>query len=260
MALRFGFYNLDNILVYTLVMAGTKPYTPKQNEQLKLSRSQVSAFRECPRCLYMKLRHGIGTPGSPPFLLNSAVDGLLKTEFEIYRENQSPHPLFEENRLNFVPWKSDQEKWRSIKYEDESRNMILSGIIDDLWLDRDTNKVVLADYKATSTKKEINIFFTYKWQMDFYHWLLKKVGMDVSSDSYFVYANADRYKERFDGTMHFNMSLKKYAVDDSWVEQTLDKIRAALDDDVAPDPYAECKNCNYVGQVSSIGIEGETTV
>jgi CRISPR/Cas system-associated exonuclease Cas4 (RecB family) len=56
------------------------------------------------------------------------------------------------------------------------------------------------------------------------------------------------------------MSLKKYAVEDSWVEQTLDKIRATLDDDVAPDPYAECKNCNYVGQVFSIGIEGETTV
>ena len=94
----------------------------------------------------MKLRHGIGTPGSPPFLLNSAVDGLLKTEFEIYRENQSPHPLFEENKLNFVPWKPDKEKWRSIKYEDESRNMVLSGIIDDLWLDQDSNKVVLADY------------------------------------------------------------------------------------------------------------------
>ena len=241
-------------------MAKSKLYIPKQNEQLKLSRSQVSMYRECPRCFYMKLRHGIGTPGSPPFLLNSAVDGLLKTEFEIYRANQSPHPLFEENKLNFVPWKSDKEKWRSVKYEDESRNMVLSGIIDDLWLDRDSNKVVLADYKATSTKKDINIFITYKWQMDFYYWLLKKVGMDVSSDSYFVYANADRYRERFDGMMHFNMLLKKYETDDSWVEQTLDKIRTTLDYDAVPSPYAECKNCNYTEQVANVNIEVETII
>ena len=55
----------------------------------------------------------------------------------------------------------------------------------------------------------------FKWQMDFYHWLLRKVDMDVSLDAYFVYVNADRYKERFDATLHFNMSLKKYIVDDS---------------------------------------------
>ena len=73
------------------MMARSKPYTPRQNEQLKLSRTQVSMFKECPRCFYMKKRHGIGTPGSPPYLLNSAVDGLLKNEFEIYRESQTPH-------------------------------------------------------------------------------------------------------------------------------------------------------------------------
>ena len=241
-------------------MAQSKPYTPGQNEQLKLSRTQVSMFKECPRCFYMKKRYGIGTPGSPPYLLNSAVDGLLKNEFEIYRESQTPHPLFEENNLNFVPYKSETEKWRSIKYEDETRNMVLSGIIDDLWIDKDTNKFVLADYKATSTKKEINIFLLFKWQMDFYHWLLKKVGMDVSPDSYFVYANADRYKERFDATLHFNMSLKKYTVDDSWVEPVLDRIRTTLDEDTVPQAYAECKHCNYVGQVSNIDIEGKTII
>ena len=96
--------------------------------------------------------------------------------------------------------------------------------------------------------------------MDFYHWLLKKVGMDVSSDSYFVYANADRYKERFDGTMHFNMSLKKYAVDDSWVETTLNQIRKVLDEDSVPDFYSECKNCKYIENIKDIDIKEETIV
>ncbi len=238
----------------------SKVYIPRQNGLLKISRSQVSLFRECSRCFYMKQRHGIGTPSSPPFLLNSAVDGLLKTEFEHYRQQQIPHPIFEEYKLNFVPLKNTYDKWRSLKYEDKDHNMVLTGILDDLWLDQETNKIILADYKATSTQKDINIFFTYKWQMDFYFWLLKKTGMDMSSDSYFVYANADRYKERFDCTMHFNMSLKKYEVDDSWVEQTLDKIRSTLDDDVAPSPFPECKNCNYAEQVSNIERKGQTVI
>ena len=237
-------------------MPRSRIYSPGQNEQLKLSRTQVSLFKECQRCFYMKQRHGIGTPGSPPFLLNSAVDGLLKSEFEIYRESQTPHPLFKENKLNFVPYKSDlfgqQEKWRSIKYEDKKRNMILSGILDDLWLDKQSGKLILADYKATSTKKDIAIFFTYKWQMDFYYWLLKKTESNVLTDTYFVYANADRYRESFDATLHFKLSLKKYVVDDSWVEPTLDNIRTVLDDDKIPDPYSECKNCNYAQQVASV--------
>ena len=230
----------------------SKVYIPRQNGLLKISRSQVSLFRECSRCFYMKQRHGIGTPSSPPFLLNSAVDGLLKTEFEHYRQQQIPHPIFEEYKLNFVPLKNTYDKWRSLKYEDKDHNMVLTGILDDLWLDQETNKIILADYKATSTQKDINIFFTYKWQMDFYFWLLKKTGMDMSSDSYFVYANADRYKERFDGMMHFKLSLKKYETDSSWVEPTLDKIRQVLDEDTAPEPNLECKNCKYIQDISSV--------
>ena len=46
------------------------------------------------------------------------------------------------------------------------------------------------------------------------------------------------------------MSLKKYTVDDSWIEPTLDQIRPILDNDNPPESYAECKHCNYVSQLS----------
>ena len=233
-------------------MPKTKLYIPRQNEKIKLSRTQVSLFKECPRCFYMKHRYGIGTPGSPPFLLNSAVDGLLKTEFEIYRKNSEPHPLFIENKLNFIPMNFDNEKWRNIKFDYEKQNMILSGILDDLWINQDTNEIVLADYKATSTQKDINIFITYKWQMDFYFWLLKKLNMKVSKNTYFVYANADRYKDRFDCKMQFKMSIKKYEADDSWIEKTLTDIRNTLDFDKPPNSYQDCKNCNYIKNINNI--------
>ena len=32
----------------------SKVYIPRQNRLLKISRSQVSLFRECARCFYMK--------------------------------------------------------------------------------------------------------------------------------------------------------------------------------------------------------------
>ena len=50
--------------------------------------------------------------------------------------------------------------------------------------------------------------------------------------------------------LHFEMSLKKYTVDDSWIEPTLDQIRPILDNDNPPESYAECKHCNYVSQLS----------
>ena len=90
--------------------------------------------------------------------------------------------------------------------------------------------------------------------MDFYFWLLKKLNMKVSKNTYFVYANADRYKERFDGKMQFKMSIKKYEADDSWIENTLTDIRNTLDFDKPPNSYQDCKNCNYINNINNIEL------
>jgi hypothetical protein len=54
-----------------------KPYVIKRTglfncdavEPFKVSRSQIEAFVECPRCFWLNHRRGMRRPSSPPFLI-----------------------------------------------------------------------------------------------------------------------------------------------------------------------------------------------
>ena len=58
-------------------------YDPNDSQPFRLSRSKLELFLECPRCFYLDRVRGIGRPPGFPFNLNSAVDTLLKKEFDI---------------------------------------------------------------------------------------------------------------------------------------------------------------------------------
>lgn len=68
-------------------------YDPNSPELFRLSRGKIDNFINCPRCFYLDRRLGVGQPPSYPFSLNSAVDKLLKKEFDVHRVNGSKHPL-----------------------------------------------------------------------------------------------------------------------------------------------------------------------
>ena len=67
-------------------------YNPEGEKPFKLSRSKVDNFVSCKRCFYIDRRLGVGQPPGFPFNINSAVDELLKNEFDQYRELGKPHP------------------------------------------------------------------------------------------------------------------------------------------------------------------------
>ena len=50
----------------------------------RLSRSKIGLFQECPRCFYLDNRLGLKRPPGYPFNLNTAVDTLLKREFDAH--------------------------------------------------------------------------------------------------------------------------------------------------------------------------------
>ena len=83
------------------------------SEIIKLSRSTVEKYLNCPRCCVLDKKYQIKPP-SLPFTLNIAVDNLCKNEFDHYRRIQEPHPLFIEHSIDAVPFKHrDLERWRS---------------------------------------------------------------------------------------------------------------------------------------------------
>ena len=243
-------------------MAAAKLFDPKSDSPFPLSRTKVELFIDCPRCFYLDRRLGVGRPAGFPFNLNSAVDALLKREFDDYRAKGKPHPLMREAGINAVPHAHPElETWRSnfrgVRALHERTNLELYGAIDDLWRDLDSGELIVADYKATSKAGEVGIDaewqLAYKRQMEFYQWLLRSRGHKVAKRGWFVYCNGRRDLPAFDSRLEFTIRLLSHDGDDSWVEDTLAAIRKTLAAPEPPEPSAECEYCVYVERASNRG-------
>jgi CRISPR/Cas system-associated exonuclease Cas4 (RecB family) len=238
-------------------MAAAKLFDPESGKPFPLSRTKVELFVDCPRCFYLDRRLGIGRPAGFPFNLNSAVDALLKREFDEYRKKGETHPLMAQAGINAVPHAHpDLETWRSnfkgVRTLHEKTNFELFGAIDDLWRDLASGEWIVADYKATSKAAEVTIDepwqITYKRQMEFYQWLLRNRGHPVSNRGWFVYCNGRRDLPAFDSRLEFTIRLLPYDGNDGWVEDTLHGIRETLSAAEPPQPGAECEYCEYVSR------------
>src|SRR3989344_485051 len=236
-------------------------FDPASREPHKISRSKIDLFSACPRCFYYDQRLGVGRPPGFPFTLNSAVDALLKKEFDIHRARKSAHPLMDEYKIDAVPFQHEKmDEWRDalrrgVSYLHTPTNLLVRGGIDDIWV-TPKGELLVVDYKATSKDGEVNLDAEwqdgYKRQVEVYQWLFRKNGFTVSDTAYFVYANASRDREAFDGKLEFEVKVIPYTGSDAWIEGTLKDIRACLENESAPAPSPECDFCNYrraVGEV-----------
>ena len=197
-------------------------FDPKASEPFKLSRSKLDLFLECPRCFYLDRRLGVGRPPGFPFSLNSAVDTLLKKEFDIHRAKGSVHPLMKAYGVEAVPFNHEEiDEWREnfkgVQFHHEMTNLIITGAIDDVWINPQ-KELLVVDYKSTSKEGEVTLDadwqIGYKRQMEIYKWLLRQKGFKVSKTGYFVYVNGRTDLEAFDGRLEFDVKLIPYQGDD----------------------------------------------
>lgn len=233
-------------------------YDPASAEPFKLSRSKIDLFLACPRCFYRDRRLGVGRPPGFPFALNSAVDYLLKQEFDGHRVNGTQHPLLEKYGVDARPVPHDDlEQWRhnftGVQHLHPATNFLVFGAIDDLWQNSQGDYIVV-DYKATSKDGEITELNQewhkgYKRQMEVYQWLLRRNGYSVSHTGYFVYCNGKKDRAAFDGKLEFDVTLIPYEGDDSWVEKTLVAAHTCLNSDMIPAAGAGCDYCSYIEAV-----------
>ena len=238
-------------------------FQPGASLPFGLSRSKLENFINCPRCFYIDRRLGVEQPGGPPFTINSAVDHLLKKEFDRYRELGEPHPYLTANGIDAVPFRHEKlDEWREnfkgVQYVHEASGFKVSGAVDDLWVHRPSGQIIVADYKATAKDAEVTLDadwqMGYKRQMELYQWLLRRNGFDVSDTGYFVYCNGDRSAQGFDGVVRFKVSLIAYTGNDGWVDDALIRARQCLDANHAPEPGPDCKQCLYVNDIRSLNL------
>lgn len=229
-------------------------YDKNSKDVFRLSRGKIDNFLNCPRCFYLDRKLGIAQPPGYPFSLNSAVDKLLKKEFDIHRADGTTHPLMKEYGIDAIPFAHEKmNEWRDslrrgITFEISGENIVLTGGVDDVWV-RPNGELIIVDYKATAKDGEITLDadwqIGYKRQMEIYQWLFRKNGFMVSSTGYFVYCNGDSDKEAFDGKLEFKVKVLPYKGDDSWVEGVVFDAIECLKGDTLPESGEDCDFCKY---------------
>jgi len=220
----------------------------------KLSRSKIDLFLECPRCFYLDNKLGVKRVPGFPFSINSAVDHLLKQEFDAHRVKNEQHPLQKEYGIDARPAQHVEiDEWRrnfgGVRYLHKPTGLLVTGAIDDLWIDS-KGEYIVVDYKATAKDKAVTELDKewqngYKRQMEVYQWLLRNNNLKVSDTGYFVYCTGKMDGKAFDKKIEFDVVLIPYKGSDSWVEPTLFDIKKCLENKEIPQPNKNCDHCAY---------------
>ena len=224
----------------------------KPGVKFEFSRTKVEEYLNCKRCFYLDRKLGLEKPQSLPLSINSAIDTLLKREFDRFRLNQTIHPLILQNNLSLVPFKHlEFEKWRNNRNGVRCNFMGYEfyGAVDDIWVN-EMNELFVVEYKSTASTEPVisldkDYHKIYKRQVEIYQWILRNIGFKVSEIAYFVYCTGDKNRASFESLMHFNMNLIPYTGDTSWVEACLKELINCIESDIIPAVNTKCEYCNY---------------
>ena len=238
-------------------------YTPGQSDDFKLSRGKFSNFITCPRCFYLDRVKGLAEPGMPGWTLNETTDHLLKKEFDECRQQQKPHRLFAAYGLDHIvpfdhpsmdDWRNSLHKGLMARYKDS--NIILSGGVDDIWFNTQTETLIVVDYKSQANRNAVETksylaspyHEGYKVQMDFYNYLLDLMEFPIGDISYFLVVNANRAASGFHGVMEFEETIVPYQHDISWIDERVQNMIDCMNSDKLPESNKSCENCAYARQ------------
>lgn len=227
----------------------------------KMSRSKIDLFLNCSRCFYIDNKFGTSRPPGYPFNLNTAVDTLLKKEFDIHRAKGAQHPLQKKYGIDAVPVAHDDlDKWRAnftgVQYLHKPTGITITGAIDDLW-QNSQGEYIVVDYKATAKKQPVTNLdqpwhIGYKRQMEIYQWLLRQNGHKVSNTGYFVYCTGKLDKKAFDAKLEFEVVLIPYKGNDDWVEDTVFAAHKCLKSKKIPKANKNCDYCAYCAAIKKV--------
>lgn len=230
---------------------------------MRLSRSKIDLFLNCPRCFYLDVKLKVKRPPGFPFNINTEIDRLLKNEFDIHRANQTAHPLMKAYGIGAVPFEHPKmDEWRDslhkgITYPFPGTDLIITGGVDDVWVNP-LDELIIVDYKATAKNSEVSLNadwqIGYKRQMEIYQWLFRKNGFDVCDTGYFVYCNGRTAQESFDGKLEFDIKVIPYKGNTDWVDNTIKEIWTCLNQNQIPEAHPDCEYCRYVNSVKTITI------
>src|SRR3989344_753003 len=220
---------------------------------LKLSRSSLKLFQDCPRCFWLNIHHKIKRPPGFPYTLSSAVDYLVKQEFDKYRAQETLPPVFARHGIQAKLYAGPElpqwrENFKGIQYFDEDLNAMLYGAVDDI-LQFPDGSLAVVDYKSSGSR-EIRIYPDYQKQMEVYSYLLERNGFQIQGEAYFVFYQVDKSGGGFQNALPFIEQLKSVKVNKDWVGDVFEQAGAVARRDTPPDLETPCEHCIYVQKAS----------
>lgn len=232
-------------------------------KSLKISRSGLKLFLDCPRCFWLDLHHKIKRPPGYPYTLSAAVDYLVKKEFDGYRQKGALPPVLKKVGIkdaklysgdNLVEWRNN---FKGIAYYDEILNATLYGAIDDA-IEFSDGSLAVVDYKSSGSK-EITIYDDYRKQMDIYNYILKQMGYETYPEAFFVFYQVIKEGEsKFNNTLKFREELRPVKVNTEWVGPVFENAVELARQDSPPDHSDnDCDHCHYVELASKHQITQE---
>jgi len=162
----------------------------------QLSPNSLNLYLDCQHCFWLDKNKGIKRPPPYPYALNSAIDSLLKEEFDAYRKKNLPHPLLEESGIKAHLFGNQKllNQWRNnyagIRYFDQDLNATLFGAVDDV-LEFKGLKLAPLDYKSTGSSAA-NVYDRFQLQLDTYTFLLEKNGYKTPRKGYLAFYIVDK--------------------------------------------------------------------
>jgi hypothetical protein len=163
---------------------------------INLSPNSLNLYLECPHCFWLDKNLGIKRPPPYPYALNSAVDALLKEEFDTYRAKNLAHPMLTENNIKAHLFGNQKllNQWRNnfagIRFFDEVLQATLFGAVDDV-LEFDDAKLAPLDYKSTGSSAA-NVYDRFQLQLDTYTFLMEKNGYQTKRKGYLAFYIVDK--------------------------------------------------------------------
>jgi len=222
---------------------------------MRISRSKIEIYLDCPRCFYFDVLLRKGRPPGFPFTLNNAVDKLLKKEFDTFRTTNERHPLQENLSPRFKPAiHPNLEQWRNpfsggIAFLHPQQQITYYGAIDDLWIS-DDGEYAVVDYKATAKDNPVTELpewaISYQRQLSFYSYLLKQNQLPVYPRGFLLYATALTNRTDFNQELKFVSNIIEIDIDESWIEPVLHSLHELVESPIPPPSSNGCIYCQFV--------------
>lgn len=215
-----------------------------------MSPNSLNLYLECPHCFWLDKNLGIKRPPPYPYALNSAVDALLKEEFDAYRKRNLPHPLLKESGIKAHLFGNQNllNQWRNnfagIRYFDPELKATLFGAVDDV-VEFDDKKIAPLDYKSTGSAAA-NIYDRFQLQLDTYTFLMEKNGFQTPRKGYLAFYIVDKSKGFID-RLPFRKEIMEVDTNPSDIYEMFKEAVNCLRQAQPPKHSSDCQFAKWLG-------------